>query len=456
MSGALDRAALCADVAAHLLGPCERPDRFGVEIEVFPLRWGDPPEPVPLGTDCEPGVARGVFEWGPDAGYEVVLPGAVAVGPAGRGAFTFEPGGQVEFSCAPRETPRAAWELTRQALDGLQELLARRGLRTISAGANPWTPAGTVPLQTLAPRYECMAAYFAAIGPAGEHMMRRTGAAHVNVDLGGVAQAERRWRAAQLLSPVALATFAFSPLEAGQKSGWKSLRGRSWLELDPSRTGFPAAFVADAATDRAAAYTDFALDARVMMVRGEPWRAVLEPVTFAQWRDRGLDGLRPSRGDWDYHLSTLFPEVRAKGFLELRAADAQAEPFRGVPLAWWSALLCDDEALDAVLARLEPTRAALPARRVEAAREGPAGPSVGPDVPFAWDLAAGAVERAPERFGTELRAAFGAFGQRFATRQRCPADELEERAARGRLGPGDWDDLSGAWTEEARAFPRGE
>jgi len=454
--------ALRRDLALNAL-PSRAADSelFGVELEVIPLAWSERPTAVPLGPRGgeDPGLLEVVAEWAEAAGLEVVRPGG-APDPASdaAGRFTFEPGGQVEFSSAPCTTPAATWRAAEEAVEGLGRLLADRAVRTISVGANPWQGAGEIPLQTLAPRYECMAAYFASISPAGEHMMRRTCAVHVNVDLGTGDRARARWRAAQLLSPLALATFGFSPVERGRASGWKSLRGRSWLRLDPSRTGFPRTLVDQSEEDPVAQYLELALSARVMMFRGPgAWEPALVPLSFASWLEHGHEGQFPTLDDWHYHLTTLFPEVRPKGYLELRSGDAQAGPFRAVPLVWWVALLCDDRALEAVLARLEATAATLPERRARAAESGCSDPELATDVGDLWRFAADALERAPAGwFDAPMRAATQAFGELFAERGRAPADDvLAICAEAGAFTPDGWDALIGRWSAAvASAQPR--
>ena len=424
----LDVDLLRKDLARRAFAARREVDAFGMEVEVFVFE-GRPPRPSPLG-DPEaglPGVLAAVEDYAARHALDVARPGASGA-PAREdlpGRFTFEPGGQVEFSSSPTATPLATYEATVRALDGLEAELFARGLRMLSMGANPWQGPGEVALQTNAPRYVCMDAHFASIGAAGELMMRRTCAAHVNLDFGPPSRAARRWRAAQLLSPIALATFAFSPFDRGMLSGAKSLRGLAWRELDATRSGFPRAFLEHPLGAPSEQYLAFALEARVMIVRhAGGWISPGRNLTFAAWMEHGLGGFHPTLDDWHYHLSTLFPEVRPKGFLELRSADAQARPFRSVPLTWWSALLCDDKNLGAVLERLGGTAGDLRRRWDRAAREALDDPELAADAKaiFAW--ASEAVLRAPlGSYSREMVRAFIAFGERFTVAGRAPADE---------------------------------
>ncbi len=465
------------DVASTLFPQRGSPEgeRYGMEVEVFPFRaFGSPglhanapiaaPSQTAFGAGAHPshvglesragvpGSIELVEAYGRASGLESVRPGAAPDPdhPGTEGRFTYEPGGQIEFSCAPMRTPAAAYEATARALDGLESALAEHGVRLISLGANPWASPGEVALQTEAIRYVCMDRYFATIGPAGELMMRRTCAAHINLDLGPPAKTVLRWQASQMLAPVALATFAFSPLEGGMHKGLASLRGTAWRDLDHSRTGFPESFVNDPGGRPEDHYADFALAARVMFVRTrDQWIPQTRRVSFAEWVRDGIDGRRPTLDDWHYHLTTLFPEVRAKGFLELRSADAQARPFRSVPLTWWAALLLDDQNLGAVIERLCGTVGELRQRWERAAQEGLRDLALAADAKALFALASEAVLRAPRgHYSQEMVRAFVAFGERFALRGRCPADELVEHfLERGGLdGPG-WDALLERWSD---------
>lgn len=409
-------------------------ERYGMEVEVFSFVEGpDGPQVVPLvGSSDEPAMIAWVEEfaraYGP--GVQVVRPGATPEleGPDFLGRFTFEPGGQVEFSCAPTETPAEAYTTTARLLDGLEAALAARGVHALSFGGNPWHGHDAVPLATDAARYVCMDRFLASIGPFGQQMMRRTGAAHVNLDLGGPSREPRRWKAAQLLAPVALATFAYSPFENGGLSGHKSQRGRCWRKLDPTRTGFPDGFLEDPDGRPVEQYLDFALDARVMLIRyPDRWVTQLLPVSFRQWLEGGVDGRYPTIDDWRYHLTTLFPEVRPKGFLELRSADAQARAFRAVPLVWWSSLVGDDAGAARVIDAIGDTAPHLYERWDEAAASGLADATLAAEAKKIWGIATDAVLRAPAGFYTdEMVRAFVGFGERFTIQGRSPADEAAD------------------------------
>ncbi len=282
---------------------------------------------------------------------------------SGPSRITYEPGGQVEVSSPPATTVGAA--IARAATDArrLRDRLAAAGVRTVALGLDPARPRRRV-LDT--PRYRAMADYFARAGSAGATMMCATAALQVNVGLGTGRQPARRWRLAHDLGPVLSATFAHSPLSGHRPSGWHSTRMAVWHALDPTRTApaHPAGGGHDAGGDWAA----YALAARVMLVRLGPDRYVVpaEPLTFAQWLTRGHAVGHPTPEDLHYHLTTLFPPVRARGWLELRMLDALPDPTWRVAAAITAVLVLDDDAPAALEAVLAPTRG----RWLDAARLG--------------------------------------------------------------------------------------
>ncbi|MFC4605495.1 ergothioneine biosynthesis glutamate--cysteine ligase EgtA [Rhodococcus kronopolitis] len=265
-------------------------------------------------------------------------------------AVTLEPGGQVELSSAP--FPSA--EQLCSALGGdartLRGLLADEGIDMHAAAADVARPARRV-LEML--RYRAMQDRFDRIGPFGRLMMCNTAATQVSVDAGAdAAEVAERWAALDAIGPALLAGFACSPRLCGIPDGdWASQRMRAWLELDPARTG-PGPL-----TDPIAGYSRWALDAPLLCViggclgsnggRDGDWSAPAS-ASFADWLSGALDdevGRRPGLADLDYHLTTLFPPVRACGHLEVRYLDAQPGDLWRVPIAALDALLRDRQTL---------------------------------------------------------------------------------------------------------------
>jgi glutamate--cysteine ligase len=269
--------------------------------------------------------------------------------------ITVEPGGQVELSGPPVAGVAAAVAALREDQTALRAGLEAADLGTAGLGADPVRPAARVNPNE---RYAAMESHFAAIGyqAAGAAMMCSTAALQVNLDAGPAAGWADRVRLAHQLGPVLVAMSASSPFLAGQPTGWRSSRQRIWNDLDPNRCGPVDRRGSD---DPAADWMQYALRAPVMLVRdlatgqSEPVRAA---VPFESWLTEHamLGGRAPTLPDLDYHLTTLFPPVRLRGFLELRYLDA-------LPARWWPALaaitatlLDDPDAADLAAEASEP------------------------------------------------------------------------------------------------------
>jgi glutamate--cysteine ligase len=231
------------------------------------------------------------------------------------GRVTFEPGGQIEYASPPRSS---ATDLIRDLSTTtaiLREECSNRGIRLLDCGLDPANGPHDAPLQVSAPRYRRMDAHFARIGPAGARMMRQTASLQIAIDLGR--DSGRRWRLLNALVPVLTAVFANSRRYAGSDTGFASYRAETWRRADPSRTG-----VLDG-IDPVSEYVDFALRAPALLLGPESDPA--QP--FATWVGRGA-----GVAQWENHLGTLFPEVRPRGYFEVRSIDA-------VPESRWPAAL---------------------------------------------------------------------------------------------------------------------
>jgi glutamate--cysteine ligase len=293
----------------QLFAPARHPGRVGAEIELIPVtdsaRPG-PPDPV------DPAVLASGF----DAGFvRAAVP-------------SFEPGGQLELSPAPRPTVAV---LVRD-LDGMLRraaaIAAARGVRLESVGLNPYHSCADVPLRLETPRYLAMQRAFDEVGPDGRRMMRLTASLQVTVDLLPGHAGHQQWLVANLAGPPLAAAFANSGSAGGRPAGLPGARTRIWQNVDPRRTGYDGRHL-DLA-DPVGAYAAFAAAAPRL------------PIQAAR---------RPS-----YHLSTLFPPVRPRGgYLEVRYLDAQPGWRIGEAIAAVVTLLCDTrarrDALDLLLPR---------------------------------------------------------------------------------------------------------
>lgn len=243
----------------------------------------------------------------------------------GGGVLFFEPGGQVEYASPPHLGPGPLLADLRAVAAGLEASARAAGARLLGVGLDPRTPLAEVPLQLCSPRYVRMDRYLSRAGEAGPLMMRQTASCQVNLDFPD--EPLLAWRVLNAAAPFLTAMFATSPLRAGRATGHVSTRAAIWRALDPARTGLlRAPLDADAA---AAEYLDFALAAPWFLgdAPGDGWPpfgALLETADEAQWRA---------------HLTTLFPEVRPRGYLEVRSIDALPAPLHAVPIVLLTGLL---------------------------------------------------------------------------------------------------------------------
>ena len=334
--------------------------------------------------------------------------------PAGS-KVTLEPGGQIELSSPPGTLDQVCLALEADAAVA-RARLTEAGADMLSVGLDPVRPERRI-LQE--PRYVAMEQFFDRGGPDGRSMMCASASVQVNLDLGPPREHKHRWRTANLLGPVLGAAFANSPFRRGAPSGWRSSRAAVWRGLDLSRTS-PVPLNDERTENAPNAWARYALNAQVMLVR-EPNGAFLpglDHLTFGAWMARGHQLGFPDIDDLGYHLTTLFPPVRPRGWLELRFIDALPEPWWRVPLLVAAALVCDPEASDTA------QRVSVPAANlwVESARHGL-------DHPVLQQTAAqcfAAAQEALTRIGADsvARDTVAAYADRYVQRGRCPADDL--------------------------------
>jgi len=267
----------------------------------------------------------------------------------GGGAISIEPGGQFELSGAPLETiheTKAECDSHFAAVKAVAEPL---GIGLLDLGASPkWSRAETpsMPKQ----RYRIMSAYMPKVGALGLDMMFRTATIQANLDFTSEADMVRKFRAGLALQPVVTALFANSPFLDGKPTGALSQRSLIWRDTDAARTGMlPFVFEEGMGFER---YVDYALDVPMYFVkRGE----VYHDVAGASFRDLlagrlpQMPGERATASDWANHLSTIFPEVRLKTFLEVRGADAGPPAHILALPALFVGLFYDASALDGAL-----------------------------------------------------------------------------------------------------------
>jgi glutamate--cysteine ligase len=338
----------------------------------------------------------------------------------GGSRVTVEPGGQIELDTAPLPSLAGAIATARQDSSVLQQRLADLGARLVPLGIDPWRP----PERTLqAPRYAAMEASFDALSSAGRTMMCNTAALQVNLDLGPDGGC-RRWNLLDAVGPALTSAFANSPVSNGRPTGFRSTRLATWSAIDRTRTE-----AVPRSSDPAGAWLDYALQAQVLLLRseGERFEAVLEPLTFAGWIQQGHRLGWPTADDWAYHLTTLFPPVRLRGWLEVRYLDALPDDLWPVAAAVLWALAVDEGAADEALAAVEGTQG----RWTEAARHAAGDPRLAAAAVGCLEAAGRGLVRLGEP--VELVDALCSFIERYPRRGRCPADDVVAAHEAGRL-----------------------
>ena len=420
----------------------ERPGGVGLEPEYFVVRvdaLGSPtgrPRLLRDETTGEPGVVDWLRDASedPELGFFTYVPGVVPrFDLACGGSLTFEPGAQVEHSTRVHDTAAAALEDLERVRAGLTDIFEVHGCALVALGLDPWHDVADVPQQLPGGRYRSQADFYARRGPAGAEMMRHSTSVQINLDFGPDPEvAEERWRVANLVSPLVTATFSTSP---GRHLGGPAVASRRacvWRQLDPSRTGFPAGFVRGEGGSSAEQYADLVLDAEVMLVRraGHPEGMVTGDggLTFRRWIEQGHPAHGPATlDDLSYHLTTVFPEVRARGFMELRAADGLPADLVGPFVTLLCGLVYEPGARREALAILEDHRHELPDLLARAARDGFEDRALAGLAAWVWPLALEGARRLPPGYLRllDLQAA-GAFLDRYVLDGTSPSHELRD------------------------------
>jgi glutamate--cysteine ligase len=273
-------------------GQVHREGSIGAELELIPIRAASHERVGIASTAAGPGTAEVARDAARRLGWKEISDqyGAPSWAMPDGGRLSYEPGGQLEIISPVLDSATQLSRFLRGTVFALRESAAGAGVALLTNGVDPYNSLESVGLELHASRYDRMARHFDSIGRSGARMMRQTASLHVSVELG-----ERpmdRWALLNSLAPYLTAAFANSSIYAGKPTGYASYRARLWQTLDRTRTGLPFS-----AVDPIGAYTRFALNA-----------------------GRILD-------DDAAHLTTLFPEIRPRGYFEIRSLDAM-EPDR--------------------------------------------------------------------------------------------------------------------------------
>ncbi len=321
--------------------------RIGTEHEKFAFSIADC-RPVPY--EGKRGIGALLQGMQHLLGWEPIMEGPNIIGLAdvtGGGAISLEPGGQFELSGAPVETVHQTHAELMAHLAQLREVARPLGIGFLGLGMTPdWTRAD-MPMMPKG-RYRIMTAYMPKVGTLGLDMMYRTCTVQTNLDFSSEADMVKKLRVSLALQPVGTALFANSPFTEGRPNGFLSFRSEIWRDTDNQRAGMlPWAFEPGMGFER---WVDYVLDVPMYFVkRGDKYI----DVAGQSFRDLmagklpGLPGEHATLSDWANHVSTAFPEVRLKRYLEMRGSDGG--PWRRLPAlpAFWVGLLYDDICLDA-------------------------------------------------------------------------------------------------------------
>src|ERR1043165_2153709 len=280
--------------------------------------------------------------------WEAIMEGDNIIGLAdvtGGGAISLEPGGQFELSGAPVETIHQTCNELMAHLAQVREIAKPFGIGFLGLGMTPNWSRADIP-QMPKGRYKIMTAYMPKVGRYGLDMMYRTCTVQSNHDFSSESDMVRKLRVALALQPVGTALFANSPFTEGKPNGFVSFRSEIWRDTDNNRAGMlPFAFEPGMGFER---YVDYALDVPMYFIkRGDSYIDVSGKSFRDHLAGKLIPGERATISDWANHVSTIFPEVRLKRYIEMRGCDGG--PWHRLPSmpAFWVGILYDDINLDA-------------------------------------------------------------------------------------------------------------
>ena len=418
--------------------------RIGTEHEKFAFNWKDYRR-LPYDGEC--GI-RALLEGLQRFGWAPLREKDTLIGlKRDDASVSLEPGGQLELSGAPLENIHQTCDEVHTHLAEAETVTKEMGAGLIGLGFDPKWQRADVPWMPKG-RYRIMRDYMPKKGSLGLDMMLRTCTVQVNLDYASEADMVKKFRVGLALQPVATALFANSPFTEGKPNRFKSWRAQIWTDTDPDRTGMlPFVFEDGFGFER---WVDYILDVPMYFVYRDGRYLDASGQSFRDFMDGrlpALPGETPTLSDWADHMTTAFPEVRVKTFLEMRGADGGPwKSLCGLP-AFWVGLLYDRSALDAAWDLVRDWSAEeREALRLNVARDGFQAPFRGATVS---ELALRVLEiaqaglsarRALDKAGNDETGFLQALQDRAAA-GKSPADQLLEDYA------GEWDgDIDRIWT----------
>jgi glutamate--cysteine ligase len=323
--------------------------RVGAEHEKFGFRLGSH-DPVPYeGPNGIKALLEGLMRFGWQGVYEDSDAGPVLIALEGKGGanVSLEPGGQFELSGAPLETMHDICQETGRHLDEVKTVADELGLGFLGLGFSPKWRRDEVPVMPKG-RYDIMRAYMPKVGNLGLDMMLRTCTVQANLDFENEADMVAKFRMSLALQPIATALFANSPFTEGKPNGFLSARANVWTDTDPDRTGLLDFVFEDGfGFER---YARYAMDVPMYFAKRNGRYVDLSGQSFSAFMDGKLDALpgeRATMKDFADHMTTIFPEVRLKQYLEMRGADSGPWSRICALPALWTGVFYDAPALAA-------------------------------------------------------------------------------------------------------------
>ena len=347
-----DAAPLSKDQLIQAMSKGEKPRdqwRIGAEHEKFGFDRTSLKRPGYEGANGILAMLQGLqrFGWTPveEAGYLIALERRNAEGFSA--SISLEPGGQFELSGAPLQTIHDICSETGQHLMEVKQVADQLNLGFLGVGFDPLWRREDIPVMPKG-RYNIMRAYMPRKGQLGLDMMLRTSTIQANLDFESEADMVMKFRTSLALQPIATALFANSPFTEGRPNGFLSARANVWTDTDPDRTGMLDFVFQDGfGYER---YADYALDTPMYFAkRGETYHDLSGQSfrAFIKGKVDALPGERATIKDWGDHLTTLFPEVRLKQYLEMRGADGGPWSRICALPALWAGILYDAPSLAA-------------------------------------------------------------------------------------------------------------
>lgn len=317
--------------------------RIGLELEAMPVLSSG--MPVPYVSEQGPSIRSLLEELGSAPGVQRTLEGGHLIGLSDEhGTISLEPGGQVEFSSRPARDLHELKTLAAGHLRRLRRASDATGLHWIEQAYQPFARLNQmewVPKK----RYRIMRAYLPTRGRLALRMMSQTASIQCSFDFSDESDMERKFRAANRVTPLVQAITANSPFHRGRPGRYLSHRTKIWEETDPDRCGLlPMAFGEESLIEQ---YVEYALDVPMMFLMREGRWIRMKGHSFRRLLKDGYEGSLPTLEDWGLHLSGVFTQVRLKSYVEVRAHDLLPEDLAMAVPALWKGILYDRDALDA-------------------------------------------------------------------------------------------------------------